>query len=199
MSRLALLVALLGLLASCALFDHDPQAPAAARAIRAASPLEDLAAYVAALNAMTERELAAEARQQRDAAARSAGDLARTKAAIALMLAHLDDAEVVALLEPVAKRDSGDAAIKAMASFLHAMATDRRRLRESAATVNAKLREERKAQEALRGRVETAQERAAQLQERASQLQERAAQLQQKLDALTELEKSLSDRPTASR
>jgi hypothetical protein len=72
-----------------------------------------------------------------------------------------------------------------MASFLHTMAGERRRLRESAAAANARLREERKAVDAQKQRADT--------------LQERAAQLQQKLDALTELEKSLSDRPISNR
>jgi hypothetical protein len=47
------------------------------------------------------------------------------------------------------------------------------------------VRDERRAQEQLRSRADSAQER--------------AEQLQQKLDALTALEKSLSDRQPASR
>jgi hypothetical protein len=62
------------------------------------------------------------------------------------------------------------------------MVGERRRLRESAAAANAKAREDRRAADAQK--------------QRADGLQERAAQLQQKLDALTELEKSLSDRQT---
>ena len=69
-----------------------------------------------------------------------------------------------------------------MASFLQAMAGERRRLRESAAASGTRLREERHAREVEK--------------QRADALQERAAQLQQKLDALSDLEKSLSDRPT---
>jgi hypothetical protein len=69
-----------------------------------------------------------------------------------------------------------------MASFLHVLAAERRRLRETAA---ARERDERRAHQALRARAEAAQER--------------AAQLQQKLDALTALEKSLSERQTSSR
>ena len=101
-------------------------------------------------------------------------------AAIALLLAnHPEDAEILTLMDP-RKESGGDVA--AMASFLHVLAADRRRQRESAA---ARVREERRAQDALRTRAEAAQER--------------AAQLQQKLDALTELEKSLTERQPSSR
>lgn len=161
------------------------ESPTSARTLFAPSPLDEVAAHVARLNALSATALAAEARRQRNS--RPMDDLARTKAAITLMLAQPadDDADAVALLDPVVSRETADPRLKAMASFLHAMASDRRRLRESAAAANARLRDERRAQEGLRTRAEAAQER--------------AAQLQQKLDALTELEKSLSDRPLSSR
>ncbi len=69
-----------------------------------------------------------------------------------------------------------------MASFLQGIAHERRRLKESAAAAGAKLRDAQRARDNEKQRAEA--------------LQERAAQLQQKLDALTDLEKSLSDRPT---
>jgi hypothetical protein len=102
------------------------------------------------------------------------------RAAIAMLLAsHPEDGEILALMDP--RKESGaDAAL--MARFLHVLAADRRRLREAAA---ARARDDRRALEALRSRAEAAQER--------------AAQLQQKLDALAELEKSLSERQTSSR
>ena len=96
-----------------------------------------------------------------------------------------DDAEILALVDPIARKESAPNEVRAMASFLHTMATERRRLRESAAAANAKLRDERRAVEAQKQRADT--------------MQERAAQLQQKIDALTELEKSLSDRPVTHR
>ena len=102
------------------------------------------------------------------------------KAAIALLLAQYpEDAEILALMDSRAE-SAGDAQM--MASFLHVLAAERRRLRE---TLAVRAREDRRAQEALRTRAEAAQER--------------AAQLQQKLDALTALEKSLSERQTSSR
>ena len=61
--------------------------------------------------------------------------------------------------------------MREMASFLHIQMVERRRLRESAAAQK----------------------------QRADQLQERVAQMQQKLDALGEIEKSLSDRSSKGR
>ena len=67
-----------------------------------------------------------------------------------------------------------------MASFLQVIAAERRRARENLASAATKLRDERRSAEAQK--------------QRADALQEKAAQLQQKLDALTEIEKSLTDR-----
>ena len=147
----------------------------------AAAPAQELAAYLASLRGMGESRLASEAARQRETAAREPGDVARVKAAIALSLVpHADEAEVLALVEPVAARASAPAEVRGMASFLQAMAQERRRLRESAAAAATRLREERHARDAEK--------------QRADALQERAAQLQQKLDALSDLEKSLSNR-----
>lgn len=147
---------------------------------------ETLASYMERLHAMNEQALAAEAARQRRIAAANAGDLARVRAALALSLApHSDENEILALVEPVVSRRDAPADVRGMASFLQAMATDRRRLRESAAAAGQKLREEHHARE--------------QEKQRADALQERATDLQQKLDALSELEKSLSKRPPTSR
>ena len=70
------------------------------------------------------------------------------------------------------------AEMREMASFLHSMAVERRRLRESAAAANAKLRDERRVAEAQKQRADT---------------------LQQKIDALSEIEKSLSERQVKGR
>lgn len=187
------------LLSSCGFLQQlrpvsTPEWAGAQAAIAGQSAMDELATYLGRLQGMGETALASEARRQRQAASRTgADDATRVKAALAILLAHpAEDAEVLALVEPLAKRDSSDAQVRAMASFLQAMVSDRRRLRESAAAANAKLREERRTQESLKTRAEAAQERA-------TQLQERATQLQQKLDALTELEKSLSEKPISSR
>jgi chromosome segregation ATPase len=91
------------------------------------------------------------------------------------------------MMEPVARKAGVDDDVRAMASLLLVQSAERRRLKEGVAAAGGKLRDERRAHEAQKQRADA-------LQERASQLQERAAQLQHKLDALTELEKSLSDR-----
>lgn len=166
-----------------------PAAPPAAAAAPEPKPIfgssrpEELVAYLGRLRTLGAAAVTAEAARQRQAAARNPTDMGRVKAAIALFMAHAEnESEILSLVEPVARNDSRDADLRAMASFLHVLASDRRRLRESAA---ARVRDERRAQEQLRSRADSAQER--------------AEQLQQKLDALTALEKSLSDRQPASR
>jgi uncharacterized protein YlxW (UPF0749 family) len=96
-----------------------------------------------------------------------------------------EEAEIIALLEPVARKESADDDVRAMASFLLVQAAERKRLKEGAAAAGSRLRDERRATEAQK--------------QRADALQERAAQLQQKIEGLTELEKSLSDRQTPDR
>jgi hypothetical protein len=169
-----------------------PEAPpatpaAAAPAPRAASPAsEDLAAYLARLRAMNEASLAAEAARQKQSAARTPDDLGRLKAALALALVpQSEENDIVSLVDPIVRKPGLPADVRLMASFLQASAQDRRRLKESAAAARTTLRDERRAFEAQK--------------QRADAMQEKAAQLQQKLDALTELEKSLSDRSPPSR
>ncbi|HEX3098145.1 MAG TPA: hypothetical protein VHQ02_10530 [Usitatibacter sp.] len=177
--RIAAVVALALSLAGCSAIER--LMPGTAEPAAAPAQGSELAAYVASLRGASESRLASEAARQREAAAREPGDVARVKAAIALSLApHADESEVLALVEPVAARASAPAEVRGMASFLQVMAQERRRLRESAAAAATHLREERHGREAER--------------QRADALQERAAQLQQKLDALSDLEKSLSNR-----
>lgn len=160
-------------------------APAERVVIRSPShgSADEISAYLARLRGMNEAALAAEAtRQKRAASAKDAGDMQRLRAAIALSLSPQgEDSEVAALAEPIAKREGADANVRAMASFVLLFSAERRRLREAASTARIATREEKRATEAQK--------------QRADALQERAAQLQQKLDALSELEKSLSDRP----
>jgi hypothetical protein len=193
-ARLAL-VATVFLVAGCAVLDRllppssapaapvamEP-APAAVRAERSAG--QELVTYLARLRTLSEAALATETSRQRQAAARSPSDLARVKLALALTMGpQAEDSEIVAVVEPLSRREGTDPEVRAMASFLLGIALERRRLKESAAAAGAKLRDERRAREVEKQRAEA--------------LQERAAQLQQKLDALTDLEKSLSDRPTS--
>ncbi len=188
-ARAATAFALVALvLAGCAIEPRGPAAGAASlpgslfSARRSAA--DELAGYLARLGAMDAAALAAEARRQL-LAARAEGDLGRLKAAAALLIAPgADEARVPSLLEPVAGRAAAGREVRGMASFLLRMAAEHRELREQAAAANGRLRDERHATQVQK--------------QRADALEERAADLQQKLDALSRLEKSLSDRePTA--
>jgi hypothetical protein len=177
-------------LCGCQVLDRGTPAPedtgASAAAAPDASPADEIVAYLARLRGMNEAGLAAEAARQKQLAARTSEDLARLKAALALSLAaQSDEGEILALVDPVVRGENTPKDVRAMASFLQVNLNERRRLRESATAARTTLRDERRALEAQK--------------QRADALQEKAAQLQQKLDALTELEKSLSDRPPPSR
>lgn len=160
--------------------------PLASTGVALATPGGELVAYLARIRDLTDKPLAAETQRQREAVRRQRTDLEVVKLGIALSLSPAaDEAEITALMEPVARRRGGDDDVRAMASFLLLQAAERRRLKEGVAAAGSRLRDERRAHEAQK--------------QRADALQERAAQLQQKIDALTELEKSLSDRPVQTR
>jgi septal ring factor EnvC (AmiA/AmiB activator) len=187
MTRLAS-AAVFAALAACAPLENTDARPepVAVKAKPAARSGNGLVAYLAEIRNLGDASLTREIARQRQLLVRDGGDAARTRLALALSLSQQgDEAEILGLVEPVARKENAPADVRAMASFLHTIASERRRLKESAAAANAKVREERKAAEAQKQRADT--------------LQERAAQLQQKLDALTELEKSLSDRPISNR
>ena len=186
--RLAAPIAASALLATACSLLPGTQAPGAAPATTKAPSFfaaprsaEDLLAYLARLRSLNDSGLAAEAARQRQLIQRDSSDLARVKAGLAIAMAHPgEDVELAGLVDPIARRDGGDADVKTMASFLHFLAAERRRQRESAAALATRAREDRRSAEVQK--------------QRADALQERATQLQQKLDALTEIEKSLSDR-----
>ena len=178
MKRIAILIAL-ALLNACAAIDRIVPANDAARATAAGTGGEttagELVAYLAGLRNMNESALNAEAARQK----RERGDLARVKAALALSLSpQTEESDILALVDPAARSEGADRGLKAMAGFLQVLAAERRRLKESAAAAAVRLRDERRAYDAQK---------------------QRADALQQKLDALTDLEKSLSDRPIPSR
>jgi hypothetical protein len=182
MKTLVALCACATILAGCSMFDALKPEGDGARATEGAasarpSSADELVTYLAHLRSLGDSALATEAARYRA----GSGDLAQVKSALALSLsAQADEAEILALVEGPAKREGGDRDVRAMASFLHAMSLERRRLKESAASAGTRLRDERRALELQRQRAES--------------LQQRAEALQQKLDALTDLEKSLADR-----
>jgi hypothetical protein len=178
------------LLAGCYSVPSFEPPPASAREARP-TPIRvtnaaELVAYLARIRDLAEKPLAAETQRQREAVRASRSEVEIVKLGLALSLSPAaDEAEIAALLEPVAKRTGADDDVRAMASFLLVQSVERRRLKEGTAAAASRLRDERRAHEAQK--------------QRADALQERAAQLQQKIDALTELEKSLSDRPVQTR
>jgi hypothetical protein len=147
----------------------------AAPATPAQTYAEDLLAYLGRLRTMNETALGAEAARMK----RDASDVARVKAALAMALSpQSDEADILELVEPVTRRTSADRDVRAMATLVQSMATERRRLKQRVAATTGELREERRAAETQKQRAEA---------------------LQQKLDALTQLEKSLAARETQVR
>jgi len=193
--RIALAAALAFALTGCALLDKiappPKETPVPAPRVAAStpthiSPAEELVAYLARLKSLNESALNAEASRQRQAAQRDSSEVAKIKAAMAMTIAaQVEETDILAIVDPLAKNSRGDADVRAMASFLQGIAQERRRLKESAAAAGTRLRDAQRARDTEK--------------QRADALQERAAQLQQKLDALTELEKSLSDRQSPPR
>lgn len=173
------------LLAGCATFAPEAPGPAASGSaesnvqnagLASATPrstAEELVNYLARLRAMNETSLASEAARMK----RESGDKARVKAALALALSpQSDEGEIIELVEPAMRRGERD--VRAMASFVHSLATERRRLKQAVSSANGQLREERRNVESQKQRAEA---------------------LQQKLEGLTELEKSLAERQAAPR
>jgi hypothetical protein len=172
-------------------FEPGPPNPSAATQLPArtagarVTPGGELVAYLARIRDLSDKALAAETQRQREAA-RAGSDLEAVKLGLALSLAPSSaEGEIATLMEPITRRAPADDDVKAMASFLLVQSAERRRLKEGAAAAGTRLRDERRAHEAQKQRAEA--------------LQERAAQLQQKIDALTELEKSLSERQVLTR
>jgi len=184
MRRAFLPVLLAATIAGCALAPSTPP-PTPVRAPAAPATAERLLASLARMIAMDGQSLAAEAAKAREAAERGIDPFARVEAALALsMAAAPDDDQVLALVAPVlAAYPPAEKEIRAMAGFLQAIASDRRKLRDSLATASAKSRDDRREAHSQRLRAEAQQER--------------ADRLQLKLEALTNLEKSLANRPHA--
>lgn len=164
-----------------------PASPVVERSVSfgTSSSADELVAYLSRLKSLNENALNAEVNRQRQVAQKDNSDVQRVKAAMALTIsAQGEESDILALVEPLAK-SRADPDVRAMASFLQGIALERRRLKESAAAAGARARDAQKARDTEKQRAEA--------------LQERAAQLQQKLDALTDIEKSLSDRTTPTR
>jgi len=179
-------LAALALLAACAAPQKAPPPPPVPVVVAPPPPSEadQLVARLARLNAVGPAEQQAEIARLKDSTARAPTDVGRVELAFALTASGADEAEILAALEPVT-REGGTASVdvKSVAGFLQGVVLERRKLKEGLAAANSRATADRKAAEAGR--------------QKEAQLQEQLARLQKKLDALTNLEKSLSDRKNA--
>jgi hypothetical protein len=183
--RAALFLAALA--AGCAMAPPAPApvARAPVQAAPAAHTADRLLASLARLLALDESGLNAEIARRRADLVANPGNLARVEAAMAVAMAPApDDEQVEELVAPVlAAFPPAEPDLRAMAGFLQGMASERRKLRDGLAAASAKSRDDRREAQSLRLRAEAQQER--------------ADRLQAKLEALTNLEKSLANRPHA--
>src|SRR5688572_11245033 len=123
----------LPVLAGCAALDQlfpartsPATAPAPAAAAADRSSAQELVAYLARLRTLSEAALVTETTRQRQAASRTPSDLAKAKLALALaMNPQGEDADVLAVVEPLARKDGGDPEVRAMASFLQGIVHER--------------------------------------------------------------------------
>jgi len=162
-----------------------PAAKAPVQAAPAAHTADRLLASLARLLALDEAGLNAEIARRRAELATNPGHQARVETALAVAMAPAPDDELVAaLVAPVlAAFPPAEPDLRAMAGFLQGLATERRKLRDGLAAASAKSRDDRRESQAQRLRADAQQER--------------ADRLQAKLEALTNLEKSLANRPHA--
>ena len=189
--KLKLLLAPICLLGACALEPKRIEPPSTRVVIQpaAASETDQLLAYLMRARAFQTPEFTIEREQLRYALQKQKTDFMRVKLALLLSSAAPipapsgatsignDEAEVIALLEPiVAGAPASDgiylaehARIRALATLLHGMANDRRKLREQWRETQARLsalrRDDTKGVEAraLRARVEELEQKLAAL------------------------------------
>jgi len=181
MNRIAVLL-IAAVLSACSVLPEPSSGPApTVPPPRPPSSADELVAYLARLRDLDETGLTLEATRQREFIKLQPGDVGRLKLALALCALQIEESEILMLVEPLTREPRGiDPDVRAMASFLQHQTVERRKLKETAAAAGTKAKDDRRALESQRQRADT--------------LQERNAQLQQKLDALTNLEKSLSGR-----
>ncbi len=178
-TKLAFLIVLLCLLNACALDQKRAELPVTRLIVQPAPPSEadQLLAYLLQARKFEAREFAAEREQSRSLFQANKSDFNRIKLAVLLASMPLtanpnvvDDAELIALLEPMASRTNAvtegnpaiakDTEVRALAMLIYAMAQDRKKLRDqwrdAQARLNALRRDDSKEMEArvLRTRVE---------------------------------------------
>jgi hypothetical protein len=178
--------AALALLAACAVPEKAPPRPLAPVVVAPPPPSEadELLARLARFTSAPTARQQAEIARLKEVTARAPSDVDRVELAFALTASGAEDPEILAALEPVT-REGGTASVdlKSVAGFLQGVILERRKLKEGLAAASTRASADRKSLEASR--------------QREAQLQEQLLRLQKKLDALTNLEKSLSDRKNA--
>jgi hypothetical protein len=178
-TKLVFLIALLCLLSACALDQKRVEPPVTRLIVQSAPPsdADQLLAYLLQARKFDTREFATERELSRSLFQADKSDFNRVKLAVLLASMPLaanpnaiDDAELIALLEPVASRANAvtegnpaiakDTEVRALAMLMYTMAQDRKKLRDqwrdAQARLNALRRDDTKEMEAraLRTRVE---------------------------------------------
>jgi hypothetical protein len=178
-TNLVFLITLSCLLGACALDQKRIEPPVTRLIVQPAPPSEvdQLLAYLLQARKFDTRDFATEREQSRSLFQTDKSDFNRVKLAVLLASMPLtanpnavDDAELIALLEPVASRTNTvtegnptiakETEVRALAMLMYAMAQDRKKLRDqwrdAQARLNAVRRDDSKEMEAraLRTRVE---------------------------------------------
>lgn len=152
--KLILLLLLACLLSACALEPKRAEPPVTRVIVQAAEPsaADKLLAYITQTRKLDAREFAIEREQMRAAFQTEKSDFNRVK--FALLLASTststpgnfsDDAELIALLEPLGRdgnaptKDDAQAGVRALAMLMVGMAQDRKKLRDQSRDAQARL------------------------------------------------------------
>jgi hypothetical protein len=171
------------LLSACALEPTLPPPPETRIIVQPAPPSdgERLLQHLARVRKLDNREFAGEREQARAEFARDKSEFSRVKLALVMTLSPApgaqDDAELVGLLEPVLS--GADSDVRTLASLLHGLVGERRRMREQLRDSQARLALARKDD------TRDAEARA---------LKARIEELETKLDALKSIDRSVHDR-----
>jgi chromosome segregation ATPase len=184
-----------GLLAACALEPRHIEAPQTQVMVKPARPseVEQLLGHVAKVRALETREFITERESARSQVLQDKSDFNRIKYALVLALAPTastspalagqDDVELLSLIEPLISAGSGststDSEVRALATLLHCVVSERRKVREQLRDTQSRLTIARK--------DDTREEEA-------RALRARVEELETKLNALKSIDRSVNRR-----
>ncbi len=185
-----LFVLLAAVLGGCAVEPRRTEPPTTTRVIvqpAPASEVDQLLAYAVRMRKLEPRELTIEREQARAAVLRDRSDFSRVKLAMLLAAGPAthtasDDAELIAVLDPMvaaAGDESAGAELRMLAQVLHVTAVERRKLREQLRESQARL------VAARRDETREAETRA---------LRAKVDDLEKKLNALKSIDRSVNRR-----